>query len=96
MKGLTDKEKDLVVSSEFAATLFSIQENVPPAFVDTAHSEKASYSRFRRYFKSDEFDSRDEKHEVIIIFRRYLKNDEFDSKDSLAYVEIWMIFQVTT
>lgn len=66
MKGMTDEEKDLVVSSEFAATISSIQVHVPLAFLST-HSQKASYARFRRYFKNDEFDSADEKQEVIII-----------------------------
>lgn len=67
MKAMDAEEKDLVVSSEFATTLFSIQEHVPLAFQGTAHSQKASYARFRRYFKNNAFDSSDEKEQVIII-----------------------------
>uniref|UniRef100_A0A0A9GBI8 Uncharacterized protein n=1 Tax=Arundo donax TaxID=35708 RepID=A0A0A9GBI8_ARUDO len=65
MKAMDDEEKDLVVSSEFAATLSSIQIHVPAEFEvfgsDSKASKRSSYARFKSYFKDVEFDSCDEK-----------------------------------
>ncbi|CAL4958717.1 unnamed protein product [Urochloa decumbens] len=60
MAAMTSEEKDTVVSSEFAKTIYDIQHEVPAAFVGS-DDKKSSYKRFKRYFSEVDFSSEDEK-----------------------------------